>query len=227
VTSLPPFNVAPVDLAACSGETAGDIARYSNTSTTEIPQLDRLTLGTRLVTMTAGGDDLHFADVLQTCLFSSVLCAALDGQVTSGINRLAPVLLRLYTQIRHQAPNARIVVIGYPNPFPVTVNGLCDHFSIGSQHYLSSWFHQLNSTIFLATVKSGVQYLDMSQVFGGHSLCSSDPWENVIELYGSLFAPIHPNVEGYVEEAKLLAAYVSPRGQARRDSLRDRDQVTQ
>jgi hypothetical protein len=50
---------------------------------------------------------------------------------------------------------------------------------------------------------------------------------NVIELYGSLFAPIHPNVEGYAEEAKLLAAYVSPRGQARRDSLRDRDQVTQ
>jgi hypothetical protein len=165
VTSLPPFNVAPVDLAACSGETAGDIARYSNTSTTEIPQLDRLTLGTRLVTMTAGGDDLHFADVLQTCLFSSVLCAALDGQVTSGINRLAPVLVRLYTQIRHQAPNSRIVVIGYPNPFPVTVNGLCDHFN------------QLNSTIFLATVRSGVQYLDMSQVFGGHSLCSSDPWE--------------------------------------------------
>ena len=84
-----------------------------------------------MVTLTGGGNDEDFADILTDCtvypanVCSQMLHDAFDGQPipptlaanggsTVGVSQLIPDLVKLYRTIHTDAPNARILVLGYP-----------------------------------------------------------------------------------------------------------------
>jgi lysophospholipase L1-like esterase len=118
-------SAAGLDLvfAACAGTRLNDV--YA--------QLGRgiLNLRTKLVTITTGGNDVGLFDLVWGCMNRFAKVGNCEHQwgskVRAETNSLAPRLVRLYRTIEHLASKARVIVLGYPNPFPaskdVTVNG--------------------------------------------------------------------------------------------------------
>jgi hypothetical protein len=78
-----------------------------------------------LVTLTMGGNDVHFANALNFC-FSTRNCPekpyqgapSLREWMEKALAKLAPHLFDVYRRIRLDAPNARILILGYPSLFP-------------------------------------------------------------------------------------------------------------
>ncbi|MFT7835249.1 GDSL-type esterase/lipase family protein [Saccharothrix sp. BKS2] len=92
----------------------------------EVSQLDRgfVDENTTLVTMSIGGNDARFTDIIKTCLFYVGPCynATMDGDgKTLGEaaperirNEVMPSVDKAVREIHRMAPNAKIVLMGYP-----------------------------------------------------------------------------------------------------------------
>ena len=134
---------------ACSGATSKDILKGENG---EPAQLNALSSATRWVTVTVGGDDLHFSNVLLACLDlrasvkvhgttrsytqsgivrESTTCDQyLAGAnslfaVTSGTSKEVAALEHVYEQIFDHAPNAELAVLNYPQLFTESPAAFC------------------------------------------------------------------------------------------------------
>jgi hypothetical protein len=116
--------------AACSGARTYDMAStgkpwnpYGGPVPTggqygELAQLDQglLDENTTLVLLTIGGNDAGFADVMLSCMTSD--CTGQEASVKQKIDgQVQPRVQQIINEIRDQAPNARIVVAGYPHLF--------------------------------------------------------------------------------------------------------------
>jgi lysophospholipase L1-like esterase len=98
------------------------------------------------------------------------------------------------------APNAKIVVTGYPYLFDAIPPGGTDPLSLFI-YQATDLANNLNGTIAAAVAAVGadpaidVDYVDVTAAFSGHGALSPDPW---INLGSSNFAEnFHPNAEGY------------------------------
>src|SRR5689334_5400124 len=100
---------APLTFAACSGARVPDV----------LNQLGSLTASTALVSVSVGGNDAGFADVITRCALPWPWTCTTDINNANNYirNTLPGALNNLYTQIRAKAPNARVVVVGYPRLF--------------------------------------------------------------------------------------------------------------
>ena len=100
-----------LNFRACSG------AKIADVSST---QLSALTSGTAYVTISVGGNDAGFADVLTTCAQPAWLsnCTGAVDRAQSYIRNTLPAALNtLYASIRARAPQAKVTVVGYPRIF--------------------------------------------------------------------------------------------------------------
>jgi lysophospholipase L1-like esterase len=133
----------------------------SNASNNEPRQLQWLGPKTRLATLTIGGNDAHFGDVITTCFEHAVAggAAGTGGSTGLGIVALAlsscrlqwnarvnaaikamgsnhhgnaQSLAQLYAVVANDSPNARILVAGYPRFFPASPPSTCATGAIGS-----------------------------------------------------------------------------------------------
>jgi lysophospholipase L1-like esterase len=167
--------------AACSGATTLDVAAT---------QLKRLNKSTRLVTITAGGNDLNSTAVLVACVPdpSGANCAAAVGFASSMIGTVGNRLVALVESVRAAAPRAKIVLTGYPYLFaPV------DAFTVKA----NSLTDGLNAAICAAARASAAQYVDVTGTFAGHAVNSPDPWINYNPAVPLDPANFHPNAAGY------------------------------
>jgi lysophospholipase L1-like esterase len=98
------------------------------------PQSSALGADTRVVTITIGGNDLDFVDVMNSCLAATPTGPILKTKqktckasfVKNGVDTLAsritdtvgPRLRRTFATIRSDAPNAKVFVLGYPALMP-------------------------------------------------------------------------------------------------------------
>jgi hypothetical protein len=79
--------------------------------------------------------------------------------------------------IRKLAPEARILVIGYPAIFPE--KGDCpDRLELtpGDLEYAAQILTMLNKTLRKAAEDADVEYLDVYAATKGHDICAEDPW---------------------------------------------------
>src|SRR5699024_11478358 len=102
--------------AACSGATTDDVLAN---------QLDALTVDTTLVTLSVGGNDAGFAEVMLTCVRASEeTCLARVQRSREFVRTELPSRLDdVYTAIGRRAPHAKIVVLGYPRVYELS--GTC------------------------------------------------------------------------------------------------------
>jgi lysophospholipase L1-like esterase len=190
--------------AACSGKTSWDVI---NT------QLTQLNKSTELVTITAGGNNLGFGEIVTYCitaLFDPRAVPACDtatayaaAQLESG--QLIADLKTMIESVQAAAPNARIVVTGYPYLYDPVVPNPEDPLSlfINQANQLADG---LNASILAATIATGVEYVDVRTAFAGHGVNSLDPWINLdLTNHGSP-DNFHPNAEGYEAYFLTLAA---------------------
>ncbi|MFC5180741.1 SGNH/GDSL hydrolase family protein [Actinomadura harenae] len=159
---------------ACSGAT---------TDTVTSGQLGALNSSTTLASITVGGNDAGFANVMQTCVLNSdsTCLTAVNNAKTYAQNTLPGKLDTLYGSMRSKAPSAKFVVLGYPHLYYMN-GGICIGLSNTKRTALNSAADALDSTISAASSRAGFTFSDVRPIFNTHELCSGDDWLNSVTI---------------------------------------------
>ena len=182
---------------ACAGAKTADVLRR---------QLRPFPRDTELVTITIGGNDAGFADVIASCLFGAP--AACDGRIARAerfVRRDLPARLRrVYAAIRERAPQATVLVVGYPRLF--AARPWCGSFGridAVEQGRLNDGSDLLARTIEAEVRRHrGFRFVDVRRAFDGHGVCSGAPY--IRGVSDQVFASFHPNVPGYGAYADVV-----------------------
>jgi lysophospholipase L1-like esterase len=193
--------------ATCSGATTTKVAE-------NLPSA--LNGDTRLVTLTVGAADLGLSTVLAACADpTSLQCRTailkargLLGDCADDENSLYRRLTALYTQVAGEAPEARIVVTGYPLLFESPDTG-------SSQAAINDATAELNCIIERAVTAAkdadvDIYYVDVTEEFLGHGIGCTEPECLFINEPPNPDA-FHPNDEGYIAYADAIKTKL-PRG---------------
>ncbi|MFB6814803.1 SGNH/GDSL hydrolase family protein [Streptomyces sp. NPDC056347] len=171
---------------ACSGATTSSVAST---------QLGALSSSTGLVSVTAGGNDVGFADVMQDCVLSgeSACLSSISTAVSRMNNSLPSGLSSLYTSIRSRAPQAHVVVLGYPRFYQLSgscIAGLTEK----ERSAINNASDVLNGVIAKQAANAGFTFSSVVDEFTGHELCSGDAWLNSVTL--PVYNSYHPKAAG-------------------------------
>ena len=169
-------------------------------------QLGRFPANTRLVTITIGGNDAGFADVVGSCLLGTpAACERRVARAEGFVRGVLPARLRrVYESIRERAPQATVVVAGYPRllasgPWCSSAGQIDDR----EQRLLNEGADVLSRTIATEVRRhEGFRYVDVRQAFDGHGVCSGDPWIHAVSGISSF----HPTARGYAAYARVIRA---------------------
>ncbi len=178
-----------LNLRACSGATVADV-----TST----QLSALSTATRYVSISVGGNDAGFADVLTECAQPGWMsdCNGAVDDAQAFIRTVLPTRLStLYSSIRTKAPNARVTVVGYPRIFDGKDCNAFTWFSPSEESRLNATADLVNAVTAQRASAAGFSFADPTSRFVGHAVCDSPEWINglsypVVESY-------HPKKTGH------------------------------
>ncbi|QMU80397.1 SGNH/GDSL hydrolase family protein [Streptacidiphilus sp. PB12-B1b] len=176
---------------ACTGATAPDI---------ESSQLSALNSGTTVVSLTDGGDDVGFSSVMEDCvLYSQSTCLSdISSAENEATTTLPATLATLYADIRKDAPQAKVVVMGYPELYDLSQSSGCSGLSTKSRTALNGAADTLDSVIKAAVAKdSGFTFADVRGYFSGHEICDSDSWLNSVTW--PIDDSYHPTAEGQAD----------------------------
>ncbi len=178
-----------LNFRACSGARVADV---TNT------QLSALTTATTYVTISVGGNDAGFADVLTTCAQPGWMsnCNGAINTAQAYINNTLPTQLsNLYAAIRARAPYAKVVVVGYPRIFMGEDCNAFTWFSPDEEARLNQTADLLNSRTASVAASRGFTFANPTDAFIGHAVCDD------VEYINGLSSPIsesyHPNVPGH------------------------------
>jgi lysophospholipase L1-like esterase len=223
--------LAPMTLSflACSGATTTDVWSGSPSrrdgligasgDNGEGEQLGYAQLkNARVVTITIGGNDFNFSDVIANCLdflLHSCNAQSNDGWIADlahNIQTLKASLISTYQAIRTAAPGASVYVVGYPAIFPTNPSGGCQGLTKSAITYLASMQKPLNEVIQAAAAAASVNYVDPNSgpySFIGHDVCQSkNSWVQGLSPFGSA-ASFHPNQQGQAAMASSVEAAIS------------------
>jgi lysophospholipase L1-like esterase len=204
---------------ACSGATVSDLTASNDSNTGEHPQLDALDKDTSLVTISVGGNDLGFAEVVKACILNGSgglpgMSKCQDKYEPKMAGRLAYLKKKLtqeYQAMKDKAPNARVIVMGYPHLFVENPSDDFGRLLFGEdQRWMNEKGDQLNAMLKATAEEAGVEFVEPTDAFKGHELGSKDPWINDLTLGGPgmmLVDPgsFHPNAQGQSVMAGLIA----------------------
>ena len=172
---------------ACSG------ARTSDLMANQIQSVDGTTT---IVTVTIGGNDIGFADLIYRCTVADC-SASLDSTRGSLESVLGPRLDTVYATIKgHAALNAKIVVLGYPRMF--NSSSCLGNLGISATERTKAnqLADALDQTIAAHAGTAGVTYKSAISSFSTHAVCSSGPWLNGLNLFNT-GESYHPNRNGH------------------------------
>jgi len=173
---------------ACSGATTTDLMAN---------QIQAVTADTTIVTLTIGGNDIGFANLISQCTLSDC-SAALDATRASLATTLNPRLDTVYTAIRSQAAfGAKVVVLGYPREF--TSTGCFGTLGISAtERTKANQLADALDQVIAARATDPVYafaYKSALAPYSTHAVCSSSPWLNGLNLFNTTES-YHPNRNG-------------------------------
>ncbi|OOC52910.1 MULTISPECIES: SGNH/GDSL hydrolase family protein [Nocardiopsis] len=208
---------------ACSSHKASEMVDQLGTSES---QIDRVTPGTSLVTLGIGGNDLGFIPVLRTCmvrmpLLESGVCVEQEKEIEKRMEALEKTLTEVLGEIRDRAPDARVLVLGYPRLFPedppgmyytltksdqLWLNGLTQRFN----ELLRDVAYRVDGDVYGSRGTGSVEYVSTFTALTGHEVSAEDAWLNGIVL-GPLGeglsverASFHPTAQGQMSIAERV-----------------------
>ncbi|MFJ5216594.1 SGNH/GDSL hydrolase family protein [Streptomyces sp. NPDC088354] len=161
---------------ACSGATTVDVINR---------QLGALNDTTTLVSVTVGGNDAGFVDVMTTCLLStsSACLNRIDRARDYIANRLPDRLDTVYEAIGARAPAARVVVVGYPRFYRIGTS--CIGLTTAKRRAINDAADLLDTVTAKRAADHGFAFADVRGAFTGHELCAGTAWLH------SLTIPVH------------------------------------
>ena len=217
------LDIARVTDVSCSGATTADLTGRQQTvgSATVRPQLDALRRGTDLVTLGIGGNDFAlFSTLVQTCSRlrpvdpqGSPCAEQLRAQGVDLVARTGDIADRVVAALRRieaRAPEAEVLVVGYPRLTPET--GTCPRrlpFAEGDYAWGDRLTRALNDALADAADRAGVGFVDMYAASEGHDICAEDPWVNGRRTDRAAALAYHPFAVGMEAVADEVADTLS------------------
>jgi hypothetical protein len=192
-------NPASFVSVACAGAT---------TSSVISSQLSALGGATTLVSITVGGNDVGFSSVMETCvLHSTSTCVSAINKAESEMTSTLPSALNsVLNGIAAHAPNAEVVVLGYPGLYDLSKSSTCIGLSTTDRTDLNEAAGILDNQIASAAASHGDPYVDVRPYFAGHEICDSSSWLHSVDLF-DLAESYHPTATGQADG--YLPAFVA------------------
>ncbi|MFJ8078652.1 SGNH/GDSL hydrolase family protein [Streptomyces sp. NPDC096176] len=172
---------------ACSGARTGDVTAN---------QLLPLNSSTDLVSITIGGNDAGFADVMTTCVLQSeATCVNRVAQAKAYVDTTLPGKLdQVYSAITAKAPSAQVVVLGYPRFYKLSgtcVAGLTEN----ERAAINGAADHLNTAIAKRAADHGYAFASVVGTFTGHEICSGSSWLHSVNWL-NIGDSYHPTASG-------------------------------
>jgi lysophospholipase L1-like esterase len=182
---------------ACSGARIPDVRAN---------QLGALSTATNLVTISIGGNDAGFSNVITQC--AKPFPFTCTGDITNArnfiTNTLPGQLDSLYAEIERRAPNAQVIVVGYPELFNGEQCNLLARISPAEQSALNGVADLLASKTAALATAHGFDFVDPRSAFTPHRICDDVEWLN--GLSNPIGESYHPNRIGHDAFTNLIAA---------------------
>jgi lysophospholipase L1-like esterase len=181
---------ASFTFAACSGAT---------TSSVISGQLSSLSASTTLVSVVIGGNDVGFTSIMETCVLESTSsCENAVSQAEQYANNTLPGnLATLFADIKADAPNAKVVVLDYPDFYDLSVP-VCVGLSSADHQAIDTGINDLDGVIATAAGNAGFHFADVRSQFSGHELCDSAGWLNSLSIF-DIHTSYHPTATGQAD----------------------------
>ncbi|MEU6994315.1 SGNH/GDSL hydrolase family protein [Streptomyces sp. NPDC046465] len=175
------------NFAACSGARTGDVLSG---------QLGPLGSGTGLVSISIGGNDAGFADVMTTCVLQSESnCLARIATARKYVESTLPGNLdKVYDAIAAKAPSAHVVVLGYPRFYKLG-GGCLAGLSERERTAINDASDYLNTTTAKRAADHGFAFGNVTSAFAGHEICSGSPWLHSVN-WTNIGESYHPTAAG-------------------------------
>jgi lysophospholipase L1-like esterase len=195
-------SVASFTFAACSSARTSDVISS---------QLSSLNAATTLVSITIGGNDAGFSAIMETCVLKST--SSCESAVAAGekyaTSTLPGLLDATLAGIRAHAPNAKVIVLGYPDFYDLRA-AFCIGLSGADHQALDAGINELDGVIQAAAARGGDTFADVRAQFSGHELCDGARWLNSVTLpIGNSYHPTATGQQdGYLPVFAAAAATV-------------------
>jgi lysophospholipase L1-like esterase len=190
---------------------------------TNPPQFNALSAGDSLVTVGIGGNDAGLIGIVEECVKLDVIrpfgSACKNHYASAGgdpnvaaIDATEAKVAAVLQGIRSRAPQARALIVGYPDGLPVNGSNCWPTvpLSSGDISYINSLERQLNSVIAHAAGTTAT-YVDTFTSSIGHDACKAPrvAWVNGV-VPTSPGYPLHPNQAGEQNMASRVLAALGP-----------------
>lgn len=225
------INSYPQKFARLSGLSLVDMT-WSGSKTRDIlhrgaffqrPQIDGVGPQTRLVTITAGGNDVRYGGDLVLMSYRNrgpVLRFLLDFIASDPLpaaqrdfQKLHRDMTAAITEIKRRAPGAQVVIVTYPAVLPM--QGSCAALRLTDTQVtlMRSVADRLAEVTKAAASHAGASVLDMATLSAGHDACSAVPW-----THGAVTneTPFHPSRAGTDATAAALRQLIDDISMRRR-----------
>ncbi len=147
------------------------------------------------MSISVGGNDAGFADVMTTCVLQSdSACLSRIATARAYVDSTLPGNLdSVYSAIRSKAPNARVVVLGYPRFYKLGTS--CVGLSETKRKAINDASDHLNSAIAKRAADHGFTFGDVRPTFTGHEICSGNSWLHSVK-WTNIGESYHPTAAG-------------------------------
>ena len=199
---------------SCSGATTEHVLGPWN----ELPaQINAVTPGTELVTVTIGGNDLNYvggllgascgADGMMAIAGNSFACPSKTVPTEADYLKVEANLREIARQVHERAPKAKLVFVPYVTLVP---DALCEATPISVEDAATARAIAERLAALTATVarETRSMLVPIDELSKGHTPCDAEPWAAGFprDYDGSQGAPWHPNFAGMRATADALAA---------------------
>jgi lysophospholipase L1-like esterase len=180
---------ASFNFVACSGAKTSDVLAS---------QVSALNSSTTLVSITIGGNDAGFSSVMETCVLDSdsSCTSAVSGAESFVQNQLPAKLNTTLSTIHADAPNAKIVVLDYPEFYDLNSGDVCVGLDSTDRSAIDQGANDLDSVIETAAHNNGDTFVDVRGAFTGHELCDDgNEWLHALNIL-NIDESYHPTAAG-------------------------------
>ncbi|MFG6504004.1 SGNH/GDSL hydrolase family protein [Microbacterium sp. P05] len=201
-----------------SGATTEDILRGTRHRTA---QIDAVTADTRLVTITAGGNDIGYLPALTFAslpwplralpVFRRRVAQFTDPTATDRrFQALSTSLASIVRELHARAPEAEIVLVDYLTILPAQSNDdrRLEVLRSSPRGDLTRWGREVASrltrTFASVAAAEGCVFLDVGELSREHHAWSSAAWTRRFHLSLRGGAPYHPDAAGMAAVAEML-----------------------
>lgn len=181
-----------LNFVACQGATTDNIVSGQNAA---------LSTSTKYVSITIGGNDVGFANLILNCTGGSTSgCQSAIDSTNQKISQDLPAKLdKAYAAIKAGAPNTTAVaVLGYPRAFGSDIScPAAGGVSANNATQLNGVADNLDAVVKDRATAAGFTYKDPTSAFSGHDVCASDPYVN--GQSASTADEWHPTRDGHAQ----------------------------